>query len=284
MESESHFGRHAKERELRYSRVPNDLIRNNELSCEARVFAMWATSHDSGFVWTRKQAMAAIKVKSMTTFYKVVEELSEAKYLIKMDLINSSTSPASEIYMMYKVPHDSPQFKDWYDDSEPASAKKVGVPKNDTPLVPNFDTTPVPKNGTLKNTISLEQPKENIKKENIKRKRAVTEFVPPTIEMVKVFFRENGYSHQAAENAFHHYADRNWCDTYGNRVLNWKSKIRNNWFKDQYKISESQLKFEVDNPEQYEGFNKYRHYNEDVLKQLVDGIWHYQTRPIGFKK
>jgi hypothetical protein len=283
MESESNFGRHAKERELRYSRVPNNLIRNNKLSCEARVFVMWATSHDSSFVWTRKQAMEAMNIKSMTTFYKVVEELSETNYLIKIPFINSTTSPASEIYMMYKAPHDSAEYKDWYDDSEPASTKKIGVPKNDTPLVPNFDTTPVPKNGTLKNTIYLEQPKENIKKENIKRKKAANEFVPPTLQEVKQYFLEKGYSPSKGEQAFNYYDSNEWKDKNNKQVMNWKMKMQI-WFKPEDKIDVSKLKFEVDNPEQYEGFNKYRHYNDDVLKHLVDGIWHYQTRPIGFKK
>jgi hypothetical protein len=283
MESESHFGRHAREKDIRYSRVPNDLIRNNKLSCEARVFIMWATSHNSSFVWTRKQAMDAMRVKSMTTFYKVVDELSDAKYLIKADLISSAISPASQIYMMYKVPYDSSDYNEWYDDNDTSVSTQVGVPKNDTTLVPNFDTTPVPKNGTLKNTIFLEQPIENIKKENIKRKKAANEFIAPTLGEVKQYFIEMGYSPSKGEQAFNYYDSNDWKDKNNKQVMNWKMKMQI-WFKPEDKIDVSKLKFEVESPEQYEGFNKYRHYNEDVLKELVDGIWHYQTRPIGFKK
>lgn len=67
-------------------------------------------------------------------------------------------------------------------------------------------------------------------------------FVPPTLDEVKVFFRENWYSEEIAIRAFKHYEENDWKDTYNNKVLNWKSKMRNNWFKDQYKIQEQKFK------------------------------------------
>jgi hypothetical protein len=66
--------------------------------------------------------------------------------------------------------------------------------------------------------------------------------VPPTLEEVKVFFRDNGYAEEIAIKAFKHYEENDWKDSYDNKVLNWKSKMRNNWFKDQYKIQESKIK------------------------------------------
>ena len=53
----------------------------------------------------------------------------------------------------------------------------------------------------------------------------------------------NGQSFRpAAIKAFKHYEENDWKDSYDNKVLNWKSKMRNNWFKDQYKIQESKIK------------------------------------------
>jgi len=75
-----------------------------------------------------------------------------------------------------------------------------------------------------------------------KEKKEKKVFVPPTEEEVKAFFKENKYTEEVAIKAFHHYAGNDWCDTYGNKVLNWKSKMRNNWFKDQYKIQEGKIK------------------------------------------
>lgn len=238
MQNESHFGRHAKERVPNYSRVPNDLIRNNKLSCEARVFILWAASHDSSFVWTRKQAMEAMCVKSLTTFYRIIDELCESKYLIKADLIKSTTAPASKIYLIYKVPYDSMEYSQWYEDDDINTSKQLGVPEFGTTPYQNLVPPPVPKNGTLKNTNNKEKQLEN----NISARKVKKGFVPPTEEEVKAFFQENKYTEEIAIKAFHHYAGNDWCDTYGNKVLNWKSKMRNNWFKDQYKIQEGTFK------------------------------------------
>jgi hypothetical protein len=66
--------------------------------------------------------------------------------------------------------------------------------------------------------------------------------VPPTEEEVKAFFKENGYNEETAIKCYGYYVDLGWTDSYGNKVLNWKSKMRNNWFKDQYKIQEGKIK------------------------------------------
>lgn len=89
---------------------------------------------------------------------------------------------------------------------------------------------------------SIDDIKEDIINNNIPAKKQKKVFVPPTEEEVKAFFQENKYTEEVAIKAFHHYAGNDWCDTYGNKVLNWKSKMRNNWFKDQYKIQEGKIK------------------------------------------
>jgi hypothetical protein len=89
---------------------------------------------------------------------------------------------------------------------------------------------------------SIDYSKEDIKDNNISAKSKKKGFVPPTLDEVKVFFRDNGYSEEIAIRAFKHYEDNDWKDSYNNKVLNWKSKVRNNWFKDQYKIQESKIK------------------------------------------
>lgn len=89
---------------------------------------------------------------------------------------------------------------------------------------------------------NIEDSIEDIKDNNIKAKSKKKVFVPPTLDEVKVFFRDNGYTEDIAIRAFKHYEDNDWKDSYNNKVLNWKSKIRNNWFKDQYKIQESKIK------------------------------------------
>ena len=60
----------------------------------------------------------------------------------------------------------------------------------------------------------------------------------PTIEEVKQYFKEAGYSEESAITAFDYYTDLDWHDKNDNPVLNWKMKMRTVWFKDEHKLQE----------------------------------------------
>ena len=72
-------------------------------------------------------------------------------------------------------------------------------------------------------------------------KKPKNSFVPPTLEEVKVFFRDKGYREDAAIKAFNYYTDGNWHDKSGSPVRNWRLKMHV-WFKDGYKIQEEKIK------------------------------------------
>lgn len=81
-----------------------------------------------------------------------------------------------------------------------------------------------------------------IEKEDEKGKRK-GKFISPILNEVISYFKENGYSEEAANKAFKHYDLANWHDTNGKPVLNWKQKMNTVWFKDENKTkkeSESQ--------------------------------------------
>lgn len=63
-------------------------------------------------------------------------------------------------------------------------------------------------------------------------------FLPPTVEDVKNYFKENGYSEESAIKAFEHYELGNWHDTNGKPVIAWKQKVHTVWFKPENKIKE----------------------------------------------
>lgn len=65
--------------------------------------------------------------------------------------------------------------------------------------------------------------------------RKSKEFIPPTIEEVKTYFKENKYKEEAAIKMFNSYSVANWIDSKGNPVKNWKQKAINVWFTDQNK-------------------------------------------------
>jgi uncharacterized protein YdaU (DUF1376 family) len=70
-----------------------------------------------------------------------------------------------------------------------------------------------------------------------KKRRVNNRFIPPVLEEVKSYFKENGYTEQSALRAFDHYALANWYDTKGSPVRNWKQKMHTVWFTDENKIN-----------------------------------------------
>lgn len=61
-------------------------------------------------------------------------------------------------------------------------------------------------------------------------------FVAPTVEQVVDYFNMNGYTEEAARKAFAYYNEADWHDSKGDKVKNWKQKMRSVWFDDENKI------------------------------------------------
>ena len=81
------------------------------------------------------------------------------------------------------------------------------------------------------------------KERKVKKKKPKKKvFKPPTVEDVKKYFKENGYTEISGEKAFNFYDTANWHDSRGNKVKNWKQKMQGVWFKDENKIPPSQNK------------------------------------------
>lgn len=71
------------------------------------------------------------------------------------------------------------------------------------------------------------------------------QFIPPTLEEVKQYFSDKGYTEEAAKKAFSYYEEGKWKDSKGNRVKNWKQKMIAVWFKNEnlIKIKDGQINF-----------------------------------------
>lgn len=64
------------------------------------------------------------------------------------------------------------------------------------------------------------------------------EFIPPTLEEVKDYFKKEGYKEEVAIRAFNHYAKGNWHNSQGKKVKNWQQTMYTNWMKEENKIKE----------------------------------------------
>jgi len=75
----------------------------------------------------------------------------------------------------------------------------------------------------------------HIYKETITTPIAKQEWVrnlPPTLEEVKKYFKEEGYTSDGAKKAFDYYDQRNWLDKFGRPVKDWKATMQRVWFQD----------------------------------------------------
>lgn len=77
----------------------------------------------------------------------------------------------------------------------------------------------------------------NIKSKQEKEKKKKEKIVYPTLNEVKQFFKEKGYTEQSAQKAFEYYNVAEWKDRNGNLVRNWKQKMIANWMKPEDKIA-----------------------------------------------
>lgn len=96
-------------------------------------------------------------------------------------------------------------------------------------------------NNTISNTIN-----NPVKERKISKKK----FIPPTLDEVKEYFKEKGYSEEAAKRAFDYYEAGGWKDSTGKPVKSWKQKMIAVWFKPQNLQEKNQQK-EIFNPDNY---------------------------------
>jgi hypothetical protein len=73
--------------------------------------------------------------------------------------------------------------------------------------------------------------------QNPTKEKKTKESTIPLLSDVIDFFNINGYQEVGAINAYNYYSEGDWIDSNGNKVKNWKQKMRGVWFKDEYKIN-----------------------------------------------
>lgn len=92
---------------------------------------------------------------------------------------------------------------------------------------------------------------EKEKKKPIRARKAKNpkpkKFIPPSLDDVKSYFKENGYSDESAET-FHKYystGEPPWYDGRGKPVKSWKQKAVAVWFKDENKHVEGKMPWHI---------------------------------------
>lgn len=187
-------------------------------------------------------AMQGSLINSNKTYYKILNELATYNLIELQKGVNNFKAPKFKIV---KLKYD---IEDEY--AELSSPKVESSSVNNTPLFTLLSTpqytplhtqlhtqlsTLLPTLIDIPNTrilITIEE--KEIKKESKKKPKSV--FIPPSIFDVIEFFKENGYTEQAARTMFNFYDVADWHDTKNNKISNWKQKAHAVWFKDENKI------------------------------------------------
>jgi hypothetical protein len=85
---------------------------------------------------------------------------------------------------------------------------------------------------------------KEIKKERSKEIKN-KEYLAPSLDEVKIYFKENGYREDVAIKMFNYYSVANWKDSKGNKVKSWKQKSQIVWFTDENKIQNFNPKTQI---------------------------------------
>jgi len=166
----------------------------------------FAVEHCNRLGWKQKfglpssMAMEAIGVHSYNTYIQAFNNLCEWGFF---ELVQKSKNQySSNIIALSKF------------DEAPDKALDKALIKHDSKQCES----------TCESTVSID-------KQRTKNK----EKIQPTIEEVKSFFNEKGYTTDSAIRAYEYYSVNNWKDKSGKQVKNWKQKMIAVWFKPENK-------------------------------------------------
>lgn len=79
----------------------------------------------------------------------------------------------------------------------------------------------------------------SLKLDRVRKSGRVKEFVPPTLDEVKEFFKSKGYTEEAAMKFYDYYNNDDgspWKDGKGQLIKDYKKKAKSVWFRDEYRI------------------------------------------------
>ena len=200
--------------------LSNKLLQDCNITIEEKGLLVYLLSLPTDWVLYKK-SLPERTMETKGTIDRVFKQLQQKGYILSVKVIDSKTKVFKGWnHIVYEQPTlEIPDTRE-----EPRSTKaEVG---QSLPIQRHTNTNTNINTNTNVDTLA---------------KKVKNSFVPPTLEEVKVFFRDKGYREDAAIKAFNYYTDGNWHDKSGSPVRNWRLKMHV-WFKDAYKIQEEKIK------------------------------------------
>ena len=149
------------------------------------------------------------------------------------------------IFTLIKPQLDA-NIKRYENGKKPKSTKKEAEPKQEVSKPEANVNENVNVNANNKDSVLFSTP---VPPKPLAKKRK--EFIPPTTSECIDYFVNCGYSKELAERFFQSYAVAEWSDSKGNRILNWKQKAINVWFKEENKSKPLDISKTYTKPDKY---------------------------------
>ncbi len=168
--------------------------------------------------------MAGSAIGNKKTYYKCLNDLMEWKFVKYEHGINNFKAPLIKIEVLKCTSTDTATDTSTIPTSEP-QLKPLPIP--------------LPTHIYKHITNNLKQITDNEKEfiEAIKRLGSKNKRNIHSIEEIKNYFSENGYTESSAVKFFEYYNCADWKDSKGMTVKSWKQKAQAVWFKDENKIT-----------------------------------------------
>lgn len=198
-------------KERDFSVVPNAILRDTRLSPKARFMLIFCLSLADEWEYNIR-GLATVMGCGVEAVSSGLKELEECRYLQREQKHVKGGRFGGNDYILYEKPYED-------------------IPYTENPLtvIPDTDA-PNTENQGQYNTIDI---KNQYNKEKNK-KRTQKDFIPPTLEQVEAFIKENSFNVNAQE-FYKFYSSCGWKDSNERLVKNWKNKMRRVWVKDEPK-------------------------------------------------
>ena len=185
------------EKKSYYAIIPANVRYDKDLTPNAKLLygEITALCNEKGYCWSENSYFANLYGVSNTSVSKWISILVQKRYIESQITYIEGTKQIDKRYLRI-VNHPIEE-------------------KLNTPIEEKLKENNTSMNNTVNNTS---------KKENTKRKKSETSFIPPTYEEVLAYAKERKRE-DIAEQFYDYFNVGNWVDSKGNKVLNWKQKF-----------------------------------------------------------
>jgi DNA-binding MarR family transcriptional regulator len=206
--------------------IPMSILTDKKLSSTDKlVYAMiCGLSKKNGACWASNAYISSQLDLKKDTVSRVISKLVEIGYVKRKEFRNENKEVVKRLLSsIHALSNVLPDFN--------------AIPlleENDNPIGEFSNTSP----GKIQVYIE-DYIKEEIKDTNTMAKKS--KLMPPSLEEVKLYFREKGYREDVAIKAFEYYSSNDWKDKNDSPVKNWRLKMHV-WFKDSARIQNEVFK------------------------------------------